>query len=70
MRLLNPNTSSDTLQGCDRLWEEGEDVMVQLRLATSADHRAILPQYVPEGEILGRVSKVALLEAARNLGLA
>ncbi|HEU0086462.1 MAG TPA: hypothetical protein VFQ77_02215 [Pseudonocardiaceae bacterium] len=43
--------------------------MVQLRPASGADHRAILPNYVPEGEILGRVSKVALLEAARNLGL-
>lgn len=69
MRLLNPDTSSDTVQGCDRLWDEGEDVMVQLRPASATDHRAILPNYVPEGEILGRVSKAALLEAARNLGL-
>ena len=67
--MLNPNTSSEGLDGCDRLWDEGEDVMVQLRPASGADHRAILPNYVPEGEILGRVSKVALLEAARNLGL-
>lgn len=47
MRLLNPNTSSETLQGCDRLWDDGEDVMVQLRPASAADHRAILPNYVP-----------------------
>lgn len=70
MRLLNPDTSSDDYQGCDRLWDEdSSDVMVQLRPASAADHRAILPNYVPDGEILGRVSKVALLEAARNLGL-
>ncbi|MGH3440055.1 MAG: hypothetical protein ACRDQI_00920 [Pseudonocardiaceae bacterium] len=70
MRLLNPNTSSDDLQGCDRLWDDGEDVMVQLRPATAADHSTILPNYVPDGEILGRVSRAALLEAARSLGLA
>ncbi|MGH3796296.1 MAG: hypothetical protein ACRDSP_15545 [Pseudonocardiaceae bacterium] len=70
MRLLNPDTSSDDLQGCDRLWDDGEDILVQHRPASAADHRAILPNYVPEGEILGRVSKVALLEAARSLGLA
>lgn len=70
MRLLNPDTSSDDLQGCDRLWDEdSDDVMVQLRPASAADHSAILPNYVPDGEILGRVSKVVLLEAARNLGL-
>ncbi|MGH4015650.1 MAG: hypothetical protein ACRDSL_17350 [Pseudonocardiaceae bacterium] len=69
MRLLNPDTSSDDLQGCDRLWADGEDIMVQLRPASAADHQAILPNYVPEGEILGRVSKAALLEAARNLGM-
>ncbi|MGH3784797.1 MAG: hypothetical protein ACRDR6_03510 [Pseudonocardiaceae bacterium] len=70
MRLLNPDTSSDGYQGCDRLWDDGEDVMVQLRPATAADHQVILPNYVPDGEILGWVSKAALLEAARSLGLA
>jgi hypothetical protein len=69
MRLLNPDSSSGTAQGCDRLWDDGEDVMLQLRPATAADHEAIQPNYVPEGEILGRVSKAALLEAARSLGL-
>lgn len=69
MRLLNPESSSEGLDGCDRLWDDGDDVMVQLRPASATDHRAILPNYVPEGEILGRVSKVALLEGARNLGL-
>lgn len=70
MRLLNPNTSSQGHDGCDRLWDESsDDVLVQLRPASATDHSAILPNYVPEGEILGRVSKAALLEAARNLGL-
>ncbi len=69
MRLLNPTTDSKTLEGCDRLWEEegGDDVLVQLRPATAADHRALLPNYVPDGEILGRVSKAALREAVREL---
>ncbi|MPZ67472.1 MAG: hypothetical protein GEU83_18915 [Pseudonocardiaceae bacterium] len=68
MRLLNPTTDSKTLEGCDRLWEEdGDDVLVQLRPVTAADHRALLPNYVPDGEILGRVSKAALREAVRGL---
>lgn len=71
MRLLNPDTSSKGFDGCDRLWDEdSDDVLVQLRPASAADHSAILPNYVPDGEILGRVSKGVLLEAARNLGLA
>ncbi|HEY8200495.1 MAG TPA: hypothetical protein VII47_03995 [Actinomycetota bacterium] len=70
MRLLNPNASSGTLQGCDRLFDAGEDVLVQLRPATPADHHAIAPCSVPDGEILGRISKAALIEAARTLGLA
>jgi hypothetical protein len=70
MRLLNPGTSSEGLDGCDRLWDDGEDILIQHRPASPTDHRAILPNYVPDGEILGRVSKVALLEAARSLGLA
>ena len=69
MRLLNVNTNSDSRQGCDRLWEDGEDVLVQLRPAGAADHAAIAPNYVPDGEILGRISRAALLDAARGLGL-
>lgn len=70
MRLLNPNTSSQGHDGCDRLWDDNsDDVLVQLRPASAADHGAILPNYVPDGEILGRVSKAVLLEAARNLRL-
>ncbi len=69
MRLLARDSSSNGLNGCDRLWDEdSDDVLVQLRPASAADHDAILPNYVPDGEILGRVSKAVLLEAARNLG--
>jgi hypothetical protein len=71
MRLLNPDTSSEDLDGCDRLWDDdSDDVLIQHRPATAIDHHAILPNYVPDGEILGRASKAALLEAARGLGLA
>jgi hypothetical protein len=46
MRLLNPDTSSDDYQGCDRFWDEdSEDVLIQLRPASAADHRAIQPNY-------------------------
>ena len=69
MHLLNPNTSSGTLQGCDRLFDADADVLVQLRSATHADRESIAPCYVPDGEILGRLSKVALIEAVRTLGL-
>ena len=71
MRLLNPDTSSDDWQGCDRAWDDGTvDVLIQLRPASAADHEAIRPNYVPEREILGRISKAVLLESARNLGSA
>ncbi len=70
MRLLNPDTASKGLDGCDRLWEDdSDDVLIQLRPARSDDHNAIRPNYVPEGEILGRMSKAVLLESAPNLGL-
>ncbi len=44
-------------------------MLTQLRPASAADHEAIKPNYVPDHEIFGRVSKAAFLEAARNLGL-
>lgn len=70
MRLLNPDTSSDGWQGCDRAWDDDTvDVLIQFRPASADDHDAIRPNYVPDGEILGRVSKAVFLEAARNLGL-
>jgi hypothetical protein len=70
MRVLNPDTSSQGRSGCDRLFDDGgDDVLVQLRPASAADHEAIEPNYVPDHEIFGRVSKAAFLEAARNLGL-
>lgn len=71
MRILNPDTTSDGMSGCDRLFDDGgPDVLIQLRPADPADHEAIKPNYVPEHEIFGRCSKDAFLEAARNLGLA
>jgi hypothetical protein len=70
MRVLNPNTSSKDVDGCDRLFDTGGvDVLIQLRPASDADHESIKPNYVPPPEIFGRCSKAALLEAARNLGL-
>jgi hypothetical protein len=70
MRILNPGTSSDGEEGCDRLFDDGgDDVLIQQRPASVADHEAIKPNYVPEPEIFGRCSKAAFLEAARNLGL-
>lgn len=69
MRLLNPDSSSKGYDGCDRLWDFDNDILIQHRPASAADHQVILPNYVPDGEILGRVSKVAFLEAARSLGL-
>lgn len=71
MRILNVNTDSKSHEGCDRLFDDGDDdVLVQLRPAAAADHLAIAPSYVPEGEIMGRLSKAVLLDAARSLGLA
>lgn len=70
MRLLNPDTTSEDMDGCDRLWDDDSvDVLIQLRPATAVDHEAIRPNYVPDGEIFGRLSKTVFLEAARNLGL-
>lgn len=70
MRVLNPDSSSEGEQGCDRLFDDGgDDVLIQHRPASDADHEAIKPNYVPDHEIFGRLSKVAFLEAARNLGL-
>jgi hypothetical protein len=70
MRVLAKDPNSDHLQGCDRAFDaDGEDVLLQLRPARAADHQAISPNFVPEGEILGRMSKAVFLEAARALGL-
>jgi hypothetical protein len=71
MRVINPDTSSQGKSGCDRLFDDGgDDVLIQLRPASDVDHAAIRPNYVPDHEIFGRCSKAAILEAARNLGLA
>jgi hypothetical protein len=69
MRVLATDPNSDDLEGCDRVFDaDGEDVLLQLRPAGAADHQAISPNFVPEGEILGRMSKAVFLEAARALG--
>jgi hypothetical protein len=70
MRVLATDPNSHDDDGCDRVFDPaGEDVLLQLRPASAADHQAIGPNFVPEGEILGRMSKVVFLEAARALGL-
>lgn len=65
-----PAPIQERCKAAHRLFDAGEDLLVQLRPARRGDHEAIAPRYVPEGEILGRVSKAALLEAVRTLGLA
>jgi hypothetical protein len=71
MRVLAKAEDSNGKHGCDRVIdpEGGPDVLVQLRPAASADHIAMAPNCVPEGEILGRISRDVFLEAARALGL-
>lgn len=67
MRELARDPGSKELEGCDRVFDAGEDVLVQLWPASPADHRAIAPNFVPDGEIFGRVSKEVFLNAARVL---
>jgi hypothetical protein len=70
MHVLATDPNSNGLQGCDRAFDtDGDDVLLQIRPAGAADHQAISPNFVPEGEILGRMSKAVFLEAARALGL-
>jgi hypothetical protein len=70
VRVLAKDPTSEETDGCDRFFDGGDDdILVQLRPASAADHDAIAPNYVPDGEILGRVSKAVLLDAARALGL-
>jgi len=69
MRVLAVDPNSEGKSGCDRLFDAGDEVLIQLRPASAADHHDIAPNYVPEGEMLGRLSKAVLLDAARALGL-
>jgi hypothetical protein len=71
MRVLSKAGGSDEDDGCDRILDPGggPDILVQLRPAGSADHAAMAPLYVPGGEILGRISREVLLDAARAMGL-
>jgi len=69
MRVLAVDGNPEGASGCDRLFDAGDDVLVQLRPARPGDHEAITPNFVPDGEFLGRISKSVLLDAARALGL-
>lgn len=70
MRVLAKDINSDYQSGCDRIFDpDGPDILVQLRPATPNDHHAIAPDYVPSGEVLGRISRTVFLDAARSLGL-
>jgi hypothetical protein len=72
MRVLAKAGESNNDFGCDRIidLETGEvDLLVQLRPAGSADHIAMAPCAVPGGEILGRMSRDVIIEAARALGM-
>jgi hypothetical protein len=63
--------STDTF-GCDRIIDPedgGLDVLIQIRPAGSADHVAIAPYAVPQGEILGRMSREVIIEAALSMGM-
>jgi hypothetical protein len=70
MRVLAKAGESKDENGCDRILDpDGPDLLIQLRPAASADHIAMSPNCVPEGEILGRISREVFLDAARQLGL-
>ena len=70
MRVLAKDGNSNYDSGCDRIFDpEGPDILIQLRPAGPDDHGAIAPNYVPDGEILGRMSRTVFLDAARALGL-
>jgi hypothetical protein len=72
MRVLAKAGDSTDTYGCDRFIDPedgGPDVLVQLRPAGSADHVAIAPYAVPPGEILGRMSREVIIEAARAMGM-
>jgi hypothetical protein len=57
-------SDSHTLDGCDRVMLDGDQVLVQGRPRDRADFPSIR---VPDGETLNTVSVRAFLEAAREL---
>ncbi len=55
--------------GVGASWRLPEDKSGYLGKPARRDPHSIAPNYVPEGEVLGRVSQAMFLEAARELGL-
>jgi hypothetical protein len=58
------SSDSHTLDGCDRVILDGDNVIVQGRPRNPAD---IQPMRVPDDEVLNTVSVRVFLEAARAL---
>ena len=58
------SSDSHTLDGCDRVMFDGDQVIVQGRPGNPADIR---PMRVPDDEVLSTVSVRVFLEAARAL---
>jgi hypothetical protein len=58
------SSDSHTLDGCDRVMLDGDQVIVQGKPRSSADIR---PMRVPDDEVLNTVSVRVFLEAARAL---
>jgi len=58
------SSDSHTLDGCDRVILDGDQVIVQGKPTNPAEIR---PMRVPEGEVLGTISVRVFLEAARAL---
>ena len=58
------SSDSHTLDGCDRVILDGDQVIVQGKPRASADIR---PMRVPDHEVLSMVSVRVFLEAARAL---
>jgi hypothetical protein len=58
------SSDSHTLDGCDRVILDGDQVIVQGKPRSAAD---IQPMRVPDDEVLSTVSVRVFLEAARAL---
>jgi hypothetical protein len=58
------SSDSHTLDGCDRVMLDGDQVVVQGKPGNPADFPAVR---VPDGEVLSTVSVRVFLEAARAL---
>jgi hypothetical protein len=58
------SSDSHTLDGCDRVILDGDQVIVQGKPGNAAD---IQPMRVPDDEVLSTVSVRVFLEAARAL---